>query len=183
VCATAIAVALLRSRTRLEDYITARQSHDLGKLIFAFAVFWMYLNWGQYIVIWYGLLPHEQEFFVRRFVAPFGPIASAVVILVFVVPFFGLLTRPPKMIFGILAGFATLILIGGWLERYLNVYPALFEGGTELPLGVTEVGIGLGFLGLFLACYLWWMRRFPILPSPATLAARGSPIIAVPAEA
>jgi hypothetical protein len=183
VAATAVGVALLRARARLEDYVTPTQSHDLGKLIFAFAIFWMYLNWGQYIVIWYGLLPHEQEFFVQRFLAPFGPIASAVVILVFVLPFLGLLARPPKMAFGVVAFFGVLILIGDWLERYLIVYPPLYEGNGELPLGLPEIGIGLGFLGLFVGAYLWWMRRVPILPSPAPLAARGSPVIAVPVAA
>jgi hypothetical protein len=182
VAATAIAIAFLRSRTRLESYITPRQSHDLGKLIFAFSVFWMYLNWAQYIVIWYGLIPNEQTYFVNRFVHPFGGIASSVVILVFVLPFFGLLTRPPKMFFGIVAFFGGLILVGDWLERYLLVYPALYEGGPEksLPLALPEIAIGLGFLGLFAASYLWYAARFPLLPSPASLKARGSAVVAVP---
>jgi magnesium-transporting ATPase (P-type) len=149
VAATAIAVALLRSPTRLDDFITRRQSHDLGKLIFAFSVFWMYLNWAQYIVIWYGLFPHEQEYFVARFLAPFGGI----------------------------------VLLGHWLERYILVYPALFEGGPEsgLPLGIPEIALGLGFLGLFAGSYIWFVSRFPLLPSPASLKARGPGVIPAPA--
>jgi hypothetical protein len=180
VAATAIAVALSRTPARLESFITRRQSHDLGKLLFAFCVFWMYLNWAQYIVIWYGLLPHEQEYFVRRFADPFGGIASSVVILVFVLPFFGLLTRPPKMLFGGVAFFGAIVLAGHWLERYLLVYPALYEEGSALPMGIPEIGIGLGFLGLFAASYLWFAARFPLLPSPASLTARGSAVVAVP---
>jgi hypothetical protein len=183
VAATAIAVALLRSPTRLDDFITRRQSHDLGKLIFAFSVFWMYLNWAQYIVIWYGLFPHEQEYFVARFLAPFGGIASAVVILVFVIPFLGMLTRPPKMLFGIVGFFGGIVLLGHWLERYILVYPALFEGGSEsgLPLGIPEIALGLGFLGLFAGSYIWFVSRFPLLPSPASLKARGPVVIPAPA--
>jgi hypothetical protein len=46
---------------------------------------------------------------------------------------------------------------------------------AHLPLGAAdEIGIGLGYLGLFLACYLWFLRTFPLLPSPASLAARES---------
>ena len=183
VAATAIAVALLRSRTRLDEFITRHQSHDLGKLLFAFSVFWMYLNWAQYIVIWYGLFPHEQEFFVRRFLAPFGGIASSVVILVFVIPFLGLLTRPPKMLFGIVGFFGGIILLGHWLERYILVYPALYEGGpgTALPLGIPEIAVALGFLGLFAGSYIWFVSRFPLLPSPASLEARGPVVIPAPA--
>jgi hypothetical protein len=179
VAATAIAVCLLRTPMGLDSYITRRQFHDLGKLVFAFSVFWMYLNWSQYIVIWYGLLPWEQEFFVKRFGELYGSIAGAVVLLVFVLPFLGLLTRPPKMVPQVLAFFAGLILVGHWLERFLLIAPSIWEH-ENLPLGLTEIGIALGFAGLFLASYIWYLRRVPILPSPATLAARGSPFLAVP---
>lgn len=182
VAATAIAVALLRKPLRLQDYITVRQFHDLGKLLFAFSVFWMYLNWSQYIVIWYGLLPWEQEFFVQRFQAPFTNFALAVPLLVFVVPFFGLLGRPPKQVPAILAGFAALILVGHWLERFLLIIPALYEG-DHAPMGLPEIGIGLGFAGLFLASYLWYLRTFPLLPSPATLASEEPALVPVPVSA
>lgn len=182
VAATAIAVALLRRRMDLTDFITGRQFHDLGKLVFAFSVFWMYLNWSQYVVIWYGLLPWEQEYFVVRFSDPFGPIAGSVVILVFVLPFFGLLSKPPKTIPPILAFFSTLILVGHWLERFLITVPSIWEGET-LPLGLPEIGIGLGFMGLFIACYTWFVSRFPLLPSPASMAAAESTVVAVPVAA
>jgi hypothetical protein len=182
IAATAVIVTLLRRYLRLEDFITTRQYHDLGKLVFALAVFWMYINWSQYIVIWYGLLPHEQEWFVHRFVGDFGVITRAVVVLVFVLPFFGLLTRPPKQVPGVLTFFACLILIGHWLERFLLVVPSLWEG-VGFPLGFTEIGMGLGFLGLFVACYAWFAGTFPLLPSPASLAAEESAVVAVPATA
>jgi hypothetical protein len=181
VAATAIAVCVLRGPMRLESFITRRQFHDLGKLVFAFSVFWMYLNWSQYIVIWYGLLPWEQVFFVKRFAPPYSHVAAAVVLMVFIIPFFGLLTRPPKMVPAILATFCSVILVGHWLERFMLIAPSIWEG-SNLPLGLPEVGIALGFAGLFLGAYTWYLRRVPILPSPATLAARGATVIHVPAK-
>jgi hypothetical protein len=182
VAATAVAVTLLRRPMGLEAFITPRQYHDLGKLVFAFSVFWMYLNWSQYIVIWYGLFPWEQEWFVQRFDAPFGVFTQTVLVLVFVLPFFGLLTRPPKKVPVILATFSGLILLGHWIERYLLVVPSLWEGvGTHF--GLAEIGIGLGFMGLFVGSYLWFVRTFPMLPSPVTLATAGSAVVAVPASA
>lgn len=185
ICATVIAMTVFRSRARLEPFLTERQYHDAGKLVFAFAVFWMYLNWSQYIVIWYGLLPWEQEWFARRLADPFDAVVRAVVLMIFVIPFFGLLTRPPKKVPVVLAGFAGLILMGNWLERYLLVMPSLYKIGaaTTLPLGVPELGMGLGYLGLFLACYLWFVRTFPLLPSPAALAAVEPAVVHVPEPA
>lgn len=181
VAATAIAITLLRPRIGLEPYITVRQFHDLGKLVFAFSVFWMYLNWSQYIVIWYGFFPWEQEFFVSRFQDPYGGITTAVVVLVFVLPFFGLLSRAPKKVPAILATFSGLILLGHWLERFLITVPSIWEG-EGLPLGLPEVAMGLGFMGLFLLTYTWFIARFPVLPSPATLAAAPTSVIALPPE-
>jgi len=188
ICATAILATVFRRPLGIESFVTARQYHDLGKMIFAFAVFWMYLNWSQYVVIWYGMLPFEQEWFVQRFSEPFTGLAQAVPLLIFVVPFLGLLSRAPKKIPGIVAGFSALILLGNWLERYMLIYPSLYEGHeggghAGLPLGILEIGVGLGFMGLFLACYLWYLRSFPVLPSPATLSARTPSVIPVPVPA
>jgi hypothetical protein len=189
---TAIVATLVRRRERLEDYVTERQYHDLGKLLFAFAVFWMYVNWSQYVVIWYGLLPHEQEWFVKRFNAPFGTVTQVAVACIFVFPFLALLTRPPKKVPGVLAGVAAVILIGHWLERFLITVPSVWSRddldladgvAVPLPLGLPEILVALGFAGLFAACIVWFLRTFPILPSPATLAAVPSPTIHVPAGA
>jgi hypothetical protein len=182
VAATALAVVVLRKPLGLERFITGSQFHDLGKLVFAFSVFWMYLNWSQSIVIWYGLLPHEQEWMVHRFQQPYASVVIAVIMLVFITPFFGLFTRPPKKVPAILGFFAGLILLGHWLERFLLIAPSVWEG-PGLPLGIPEIGMGLAFLGVFLACYLWFVSRFPLLPSPATLAAEDKAVVEVPVTA
>ncbi len=35
-------------------------------MVFAFSIFWMYLFFSQYVVIWYGNLPEETQFFSLR---------------------------------------------------------------------------------------------------------------------
>lgn len=188
---TIIMVVLHRKSLRLEQYITEKQFHDIGKLLFAFAVFWMYINWSQYVVIWYGLLPAEQEYFIRKFHKPFAPLVMAAVLLIFVVPFFGLLPRSVKKMAPILAGFAGLVLVGHWLERFLIATPNfwVFEkdvaaGGHHfgpIGIGITEVLMALGFLGLFVACYRMFLSRFPVLPSPVSLNAIPNGLVSFPA--
>ena len=191
---TALMMTISRSRLGLHEYITERQYHDLGKLLFAYAVFWMYINWSQYVVIWYGLLPHEQEWFVRRFNEPFGPLVPIAVGCIFVIPFFFLLTRPPKKVPAFVAFVAVIILVGHWLERFLITVPSVWEaegahGGAQgaeaahaaaaLPLGIPELGMTLIFGGTFFLCYLLFVKRFPVLPSPASLAAIPAPMVTV----
>ena len=39
--------------------------HDLGKLIFAFTVFWAYTSFSQYFLIWYANIPEETLYCTR----------------------------------------------------------------------------------------------------------------------
>src|SRR6185436_3905459 len=48
-CMVAFIAARLRSRYRLEAYITPDHFWDLGKVIFSFCIFWVYLFWSQYL--------------------------------------------------------------------------------------------------------------------------------------
>jgi hypothetical protein len=135
IAATAIAVAVLAGRTGLGGFVNPRQLHDLGKLLFGFSVFWMYINWSQYVVIWYGLLPEEQKWMVHRFVEPYSTLVFVAVVCAFVLPFVGLLTRAPKKVVTVLAFFGVLILIGHWVERFLLIYPSLWMGGDGARAG------------------------------------------------
>lgn len=162
VAATALLTTIYRRALGLEDVILPGNYHDLGKLHFAFNIFWAYLFWAQFIVIWYGLLPHEQIFPIHRFANPIGTVALIVLFCLFVVPFFGLLGVRPKRTPGILAIFNVIVLGGLWLERWLLTYPSWYPG-PGVALGWQEVGIGLGFAGLMVATLLWFSSRFPVV--------------------
>jgi len=179
---TIVMAVIHRKSLRLEEYITGKQFHDIGKLLFAFAVFWMYINWSQYVVIWYGLLPHEQEYFVRKFNPPFGPYVMAAVMLIFVVPFFGLLPRSIKKMAPILAGFSCLVMLGHWLERFLMATPNYWESEQwgAIGIGLPEIAMAAGFLGLFVASYRLFLQRFPVIPSPVALDAIPSGLVSFP---
>lgn len=137
--------------------------HDIGKLNFGFVVFWAYLFFSQYIVIWYGKLPLEQEYLIHRLVPPFKYVSVAVFFSLFVLPFFGLLGVTAKKRPNILAAFSALLLFGLWLERYTLVYPSLYIDVETLPLGWREIGTMPLFAGLLLLAHGWFARRFPML--------------------
>lgn len=147
---------------RAADVIEPTTLHDIAKLMFGLCIFWAYLFYSQYIVIWYGLLPIEQGWIIHRFGMPYQPIMALVFGCLFAFPFFGLMGVAPKRRPQILVGFATVVAIGLWLERYLLVYPSLYQGGTDAPFSWPEVGIGLFFLGLVLLAITTFQSRFPI---------------------
>lgn len=145
------------------------QFHDLGKLMFAFVVFWTYLWFSQFMIIWYGNLPREVTYFEPRMAAPFKNIYWLQMILIFALPFPFLLGRKPKMNPRWLAFVAVVILVGFWVERYNIVVPSIREG-TSAPLGLPEIMISLGFIGAFGLCYAAYITTFPKVPIRETIA-------------
>ena len=135
--------------------------HDLGKLCFAFTAFWGYLTFGQYLVIWYGNMPEETHWARIRLIAPWAATTVTAVIGVFFAPFFGLLSKAAKLFKPTLVLFTVISLVGMWLVRYLEVYPSLYGDGDGLPFGLWEIGVTLGYIGLWGSCYLAFMNAFP----------------------
>ncbi|HUF11636.1 MAG TPA: hypothetical protein VMN78_00885 [Longimicrobiales bacterium] len=162
---TGLITAAVRGTLRLHAWILPVHLHDIGKLTFAFCIFWAYLFWAQYIVIWYGLLLPEQAFLVHRMSEPFGVLSMLVLLGIFVVPFAGLLGVAPKKKPFVYSIFASIILFAIWLERYILVYPSLYIGAEDIPLGLPEIGATLLFGGLFLATIGWFLSTMPVMQS------------------
>ncbi len=160
----ATAVSMVRFKAvdeEVDRLIGEGALHDIGKLTFAFGVFWTYLFWSQYLVIWYGKLPWEQSWIIHRMQDGWGQLSVLVIVLCFVVPFAGLIGRAAKMRPRVLASFATTILVGLWLERYVMVGPPLHTGGPVISFW--EPLIGVGFLGLLMGSLHWFFATFPVI--------------------
>ncbi len=160
---TAITTLRYRKHLALEEWITTNNLHDLGKLCFGFTIFWGYLFFGQFIVIWYGLLPIEQSFVIHRFSAPFVNVAYLVGLCIFLIPFFGLLGVATKKSPTLFTLFACISLLGLWLERWILTYPTFYLGADNLPFSWQEPGMFMLFAGLLIGAHLWFTTRFPLL--------------------
>src|SRR6266481_2617925 len=73
IAAVTLAVVLLRRRGLLSAVAGDEQLHDLGKMLFAFSIFWAYIWVSQYLLIWYGNLPEEVPYYVKRTRGPWLP--------------------------------------------------------------------------------------------------------------
>ena len=165
----ALTTIFWRRHLALDDLITPKTMHDLGKLCFAFTVFWMYLFFSQFIVIWYGNQPEETSAMMLRIAAePWRPVGIAMVVLVFVLPFWGLMGVKPKKTPAILGTFAVISLVGLWLDRWMFVIPSIVQRAPRAPLGWTELLVTAGFAGLWGLTHAWFAGTFPIV-SPRLL--------------
>lgn len=165
----AVLAHVYRERYGLHDLWGKWEFHDLGKLIFAFVIFWTYLWFAQYLVIWYGNIPREVNFFIPRTESQFRGVYWLQMVLIFALPFLFLLGRKPKMRSRWLSFVALLVLAGFWLERFTLVAPSVHRG-DGVPLGWPELLISVGFLGLFGLSYGLYASTFPKVPVRETIA-------------
>lgn len=198
---TILLTAAVGVRFGVRSHVSWPTWHDLGKLLFAFGIFWAYINFAQLLVIWYGNLPEETSWLYERITGPWRPVTVASAFLVWFIPFCGLLTRATKKNPATLSIFAVLVLTGLWLERFFIVYPSVLKhaGGGEagaahaasaatsgaaagaaaqvqfppFVFGLTEIGVTLGFLGLFLLCVFWFASRYPMVSQRDYLDLKG----------
>jgi hypothetical protein len=70
---------------------------DCGKMILSFCFMWGGFFFAQYLVIWYGNIPEEVAYVLKRVdPAPYWGLSRAVLLMMFVIPFVSLLSRPLK---------------------------------------------------------------------------------------
>jgi hypothetical protein len=70
--------------------------HDLGKMLFAFTVFWAYIGFSQFFLIWYGNIPEETIFFRERLHGSWSAVSFLLAAGHFVIPFFFFMPRTIK---------------------------------------------------------------------------------------
>jgi hypothetical protein len=146
----------------LTGVVNDNHLHDLGKLLFAFSVFWAYIWFSQYMLIWYTNIPEETAYFVLREHGGWFVLSMLNIVLNGVVPFVVLLRQDAKRHRTTLALAAGGVLLGRWLDLYVLIFPAVV--GDAPTFGIWEIGItlgGVGALGLVLAREL---RAAPAVP-------------------
>jgi Ni/Fe-hydrogenase subunit HybB-like protein len=159
VAMTAFMATQLRSKYRLEAYITTNMFWDIGKILFAWCIFWGYLFWSQYLPIWYANLPEETWWVFIRFEEPWRSLSFAAFTLVFVIPLLGLLNKTSKTNPALLMTFSLIAMAGIWVERHVLVMPSL--NAEQVWVGLPEVGMTIGFVGLFGWTVQSFLTKFP----------------------
>jgi hypothetical protein len=109
-------------------------------------------------------MPEETFFYRLRLTGVWKQVTQLVPIFIFILPFFGLISKAAKMYLPTFVLFACCSIIGLYLHRYIEIYPSIFgDTQTSLPFGIWEIGITLGMLGLWGFCYTAFMNGFPVM--------------------
>jgi hypothetical protein len=161
--AAIILVALWLERAGpLQNVLNEAHLHDLGKLLFAFSVFWMYIWFSQYMLIWYTDIPEETSYFIRRQQGGWYALFLINIVLNWVIPFAVLLRRDTKRQRQTLMAVAVVVLLGRWLDVYLMIFPPLV--GEAPTFGIWELGLTLGGVGAFVFVLAIALKGAPAVP-------------------
>jgi hypothetical protein len=138
---------LSQGRVSSKSADAADRLHDLGKLLFAFSTFWVYIWFCQYMLIWFVNIPEETSYYVRRLAGMWQPLVFVNVLLNWLVPFLILLPQKNKRDTAILKKVCILILLGRCLDVYLMVLPAI--QGLQTEPGIIDIGLLVGGTGCY----------------------------------
>jgi hypothetical protein len=124
----------------------------MGKLLLTFTIFWAYIGFSQYMLIWYGNIPEETEWFLRRNIESWHVLSTAMVVGRFFIPFLYLLFEFTKRDARLL-GFISFWVLGMHvLDTYISVSPFLHPNGFQFSildlLSLLAIGCSLAFLFL-----------------------------------
>ncbi len=156
-----VAVALQRSG--LVPSLSSEHFHDLGKLLFAFTVFWAYIGFSQFFLIWYGNIPEETIWYKVRLEGGWKLVTLTLAVGHFALPFFFLMSRTTKRNATTLVMAAVWLLAMHFVDVYWLVIPSI-EGLGARP-GVVDVAALLAVGGVFLATFGWLLVKSPLVPA------------------
>jgi hypothetical protein len=160
-CLPIITRTLQRSG-RLAHAITVEHYHDMGKLIFAFTIFWAYIAFSQYMLIWYANLPEETGWYLRRQTGGWQAVSLLLLFGHFIVPFLVLLPRWVKRDGRLLVLPAVWMLAMHWMDIYWLVMPEM--GAKGVPLGLMDLACFLAVGGTFVAAAARRLRDRSLVP-------------------
>jgi hypothetical protein len=148
--ATIAIIVILLKKSGYMSWVNNSHLHNLGQFIFGFSIFWTYVWFAQFLLIYYANMSEETVYFYKRFNSyEFWFYLNLV--LNFLSPLLLLMDRDNKRSENILLTVSIVVLCGHWVDYYQMIMPGIFEFGTKSGsgFGILEIGIALGFLGLF----------------------------------
>ncbi len=163
--AVTILIALsLRAQGHLHNAVNVEHFHDLGKLQLGFLIFWAYVNFSQYMLIWYASLPEETTYYHLRWSqggAGWKAWSLAIVFGHFVLPFFVMLSRNAKRALTPLGVGAALVLLFHFVMIYWLVMPYY---GRGLSPSWVDVACLAAVGGAYFTAVFYSMSQHPIIP-------------------
>ncbi len=163
----ALGALWLQKRGVLAKSVSIEHLHDLGKMVFAFTIFWAYVGFSQFMLIWYANIPEETGWYKERFeggwTSGWGLLSAVLLFGHFVIPFFGLVSRHIKRRPPTLAFWCVWQLVMIYLDMYWMVMPT--SGAHSPPFALIDLCCLIGVLGVFISGIAFRAKNLNLMPT------------------
>jgi hypothetical protein len=153
---TILILIYLQSKGYLQK-VNENHYHDLGKYMFAVSVFWTYLWFSQFMLIWYGNIPEETIYFIKR-MENYPVLFYGAFTINFLLPFFVLMTRGSKRNKGILMFMCIMLILGHWFDFFNEIVTPLVPSGGMGLISLGSLLLFTGFAGFVVFAALSRMK-------------------------
>jgi len=155
-------IVLLMNRQGYFPFLNRSHIGDFGRYIFMLCIIWGYFWFAQFMLIWYGNIPEETTYFIPRIrEGEWAFFFYANIVINWFVPFALLMPRATSRSSTFLKIVIPLLIIGQFIDLYLQIFPGTYG---EQVLGFTEIGIFIGFAGLFMLVTGYMLSRASLYP-------------------
>jgi hypothetical protein len=167
VLALGIIVALSLSKAEpFKTILRQTEQHDLGKLAFAFVMLNIYLNFGQFLIIWSGNLPNEINWYLDRIRGGWGVIITLDFIFHWLVPFTMLLSRDLKRNKRRLIRVCQFMIFAVALNQFWLIEPNFKDAARNLHFswGILEyIAVPVAMTAFWIAAFCMRLKTRPLV--------------------
>ena len=156
-----ILIILLLHKAGYFSFLNKSHLHDFSRYIFMLSIIYGYLWFMQFTIIWYGNIPEETIYYALRWEPQWKALFFVDIILNFAIPFLVLMPRATSRNKTVILIVAVIVLIGLWVELYIQILPAISKANN---FGLLEIGAFVGFLGLFTLMVATTLSKASLIP-------------------
>ncbi len=161
--AVAIITLIVILLNRYGYFKSLDKSHlnSFSKYIFILGLIWVYLWFIEYLVIWIANIQEETIYFITRTQGKWKIFFFLNIILNWAIPFFVLMPDKSRQRKPVIVFVCILLIIGQWVDLYLQIMPGTVG---EFEIGLIEIGIFIGYVGLFTLVVTRALSLYPLIP-------------------
>jgi hypothetical protein len=159
-----VVVVALSQAEPMKTVLRPTEQHDLGKLMFAFVMLNIYLNFSQYLLIWSGNLPEEISWYLDRIRGHWGIIFTFDFIFHWLIPFSLLLSRDIKRNKRRIMGVGLWMLFARYWDMFLLIEPNFSPRNLHFSIGILEyIAVPGAMISFWVVAFLHQLGKRPVV--------------------
>jgi hypothetical protein len=159
-----ITVVSLSKAEPMKTILRKTEQHDLGKLMFAFVMLNIYLNFSQFLIIWSGNSPEEISWYLDRIRGHWGVFFTFDFIFHWLIPFCLLLSRDIKR------NKRRIVMVGMWMvwarcfDMFMLIEPNFSPRHLHFSIGILEyIAVPGAMISFWVAAYIGQLGKRPLV--------------------